>query len=102
MCIFDLIISVIIHRINANVRKFTFSPLFLFCIVNINSGNQRYWKTNISGSSSGPLHGKRIAIKDNIAVAGVPMMNGSHVMEGYVPEFDATVVTRVLDAGFIY
>ena len=45
------------------------------------------------------LAGKRVAIKDNICVAGVPMMNGSRVLEGYVPEVDATVVTRVLDAG---
>jgi amidase len=29
----------------------------------------------------------------------VPMMNGSRVLEGYVPDIDATVVTRVLDAG---
>ena len=27
------------------------------------------------------------------------MMNGSKLMEGYIPEFDATVVTRVLDEG---
>jgi amidase len=27
------------------------------------------------------------------------MMNGSVVLEGYVPEFDATIVTRILDAG---
>ena len=27
------------------------------------------------------------------------MMNGASVLEGYVPEFDATVVTRILDAG---
>ena len=26
-------------------------------------------------------------------------MNGSHVLEGYMPEIDATVVTRILDAG---
>ena len=59
----------------------------------------RYWKCNITGSDSGSLVGKRVAIKDNIAVAGVPMMNGSRVLEGYVPEFDATIVTRILDAG---
>ena len=45
------------------------------------------------------LAGERVAVKDNICVAGVPMMNGSRVLEGYVPEVDATVVTRVLDAG---
>ena len=32
-------------------------------------------------------------------VAGVPMMNGSRSLEGFVPIEDATVVTRVLDAG---
>ncbi len=39
------------------------------------------------------------ALKDNVLVAGVPMMNGSSFMDGYVPELDATVVTRLLDAG---
>ena len=58
-----------------------------------------YWKTNIKGSGKGVLAGKTVAIKDNICVAGVPMMNGSRVLEGYVPEIDATVVTRVLEAG---
>ena len=27
------------------------------------------------------------------------MMNGSRLMEGYIPDVDATVVTRILDAG---
>ena len=58
-----------------------------------------YWKCMIRGSGDGPLAGKRVAIKDNVCVAGVPMMNGTAVLEGYVPEADATVVTRILDAG---
>src|ERR671933_341899 len=58
-----------------------------------------YWKCSIKGADSGPLSGKRIAIKDNICVAGIPMMNGSATVQGYTPEFDATVVTRILDAG---
>jgi len=58
-----------------------------------------YVKTEIAGSSRGKLKGKTVAIKDNISVAGVPMMNGASVLEGYVPELDATVVTRILDAG---
>ena len=58
-----------------------------------------YWRTEITGASSGPLKGKTLAIKDNVCVAGVPMMNGSSVLEGYVPDIDATVVTRILDAG---
>lgn len=53
----------------------------------------------IRGAKRGKLLGKRIAVKDNIAVAGVPLMNGCHALEGYVPDFDATVVTRILDQG---
>ena len=58
-----------------------------------------YWKTNIKTGGEGLLSGKKVAIKDNICVAGVPMMNGSALLEGYVPELDATVVTRILEAG---
>ena len=58
-----------------------------------------YWRGSIKGEGKGPLTGKTVAIKDNICVAGVPMMNGSSVLEGYTPEADATVVTRILQAG---
>ena len=58
-----------------------------------------YWKTNIQTGAEGLLSGKKVAIKDNICVSGVPMMNGSVLLEGYVPELDATVVTRILEAG---
>ena len=58
-----------------------------------------YWRTEIVGAPEGPLAGKTAAIKDNVCVAGVPMMNGTSVLEGYVPDVDATVVTRILDAG---
>jgi amidase len=58
-----------------------------------------YWRTEVEGASSGILSGKTVAIKDNVCVAGVPMMNGASVLEGYAPEIDATIVTRILDAG---
>ncbi len=58
-----------------------------------------YVRCSIKGGSGGVLVGKRVAIKDNVCVAGLPMMNGSSVLEGYVPQMDATVVTRILNAG---
>lgn len=58
-----------------------------------------YVKTEIKGATAGPLKDKTIAIKDAISVAGVPMMNGASSLEGFMPDEDATVVTRVLDAG---
>jgi amidase len=56
-------------------------------------------KSEVRGAASGPLAGKRIVLKDNICLAGVPMMNGASTLEGYVPDVDATLVTRILDAG---
>jgi amidase len=58
-----------------------------------------YVQTEIQEQPDGPLAGRRVAVKDNIEVAGVPMMNGSHTLEGFIPSRDATVVTRLLAAG---
>ncbi len=58
-----------------------------------------YVRTEIPGAPRGPLAGWRVAIKDNLLVAGVPLANGTDFLDGCVPEFDATVVTRLLDAG---
>lgn len=58
-----------------------------------------YVRTEITGATGGPLAGRSVAIKDNTAVAGVPMMNGSHTLAGFVPSRDATVVGRLLEAG---
>ena len=64
-----------------------------------NTHNAWYVRTDIKGASKGKLAGKTIAIKDNVCIAGVPMMNGASTLEGYVPNTDATIVTRILDAG---
>src|SRR5213596_1468783 len=64
-----------------------------------NRHNAWYRKTSVKGAPSGKLKGKRVAVKDNIMLAGVPMMNGASTLEGYIPDFDATIVTRILDAG---
>src|SRR4029450_9228959 len=64
-----------------------------------NKYNAWYYKSEVPGAPSGKLKGKRIALKDNVCLAGVPMMNGASSLEGYVPDVDATIVTRMLDAG---
>jgi amidase len=58
-----------------------------------------YVKTSIKGKASGKLAGKRVALKDNICVAGVSMMVGAAFLDGSVPDIDATIVTRILDEG---
>ena len=64
-----------------------------------NRFNAWYVKTTVRGAASGKLAGKTIVLKDNVCLAGVPMMNGASTLEGYVPDVDATIVTRILDAG---
>ena len=57
------------------------------------------WMCDIQGAPSGKLFGKTLAIKDNASVFGMPLLNGSRLMEGYIPDTDASVVARILDAG---
>ena len=64
-----------------------------------NSLNAWYVKTDIKGADKGVLEGRQVVLKDNICLAGVPMMNGASTLEGFIPDIDATVVTRILDAG---
>lgn len=56
-------------------------------------------KCDIQRRDTGPLAGYEIGVKDNIAVAGVPMTCGSPLLEEYIPHHDATVIERLLDAG---
>ena len=64
-----------------------------------NKYNAWYVKTEVKGASEGKLKGRQVVLKDNIMLAGVPMMNGAATLEGYMPDVDATVATRLLDAG---
>lgn len=45
------------------------------------------------------LAGLRLAVKDSMAIAGIPLTLGSSVMEGFVPDVDAVIVDRLLRAG---
>lgn len=64
-----------------------------------NPRNAWYVKTEIKGAPRGPLLGRSVALKDNVCLAGVPMMNGASTLKGYTPDIDATIVTRLLDSG---
>ena len=61
--------------------------------------NAWMWKCRIEGEAEGLLTGKTVSYKDHIAVAGIPMSFGSFALEGFIPDFDATVVNRVLKEG---
>lgn len=57
------------------------------------------WKCSIGGRDTGLLAGKTVSYKDHISVAGIPQVFTSQSLEGFIPDVDATVVTRVLAAG---
>ncbi len=48
-----------------------------------------------------PLAGVPIALKDNISYTDYPLTCGSHILEGYIPPYDATLVTRLIAAGAV-
>lgn len=58
------------------------------------------WKCNVrSKNPSGLLAGKRVALKDNVSLAGIPMTNGTPMMKDYTAKVDAEVAWRIIAAG---
>jgi amidase len=47
----------------------------------------------------GVLSGTRVAVKDAVAIAGIPLTCGSRILQGYVPGEDSVVADRLLRAG---
>jgi aspartyl-tRNA(Asn)/glutamyl-tRNA(Gln) amidotransferase subunit A len=54
-----------------------------------------------SGKDRGPLHGIPIALKDLYATKGIRTTCHSAVLENWIPDHDATTVTKLQDAGTI-
>ncbi|KAK2800737.1 hypothetical protein FQN51_005877 [Onygenales sp. PD_10] len=63
------------------------------------------WAYRFELSSNSPnsnlLQGKSVCLKDNICVAGVPCLLGTDTFRDWIPHTDATVVSRIIDAGGI-
>lgn len=53
------------------------------------------------GGYRGPLHGIPIALKDLFYTRGLRTTAGSRILRDFVPDEDATVVTRLRDAGAV-
>ncbi|MFF7993203.1 Asp-tRNA(Asn)/Glu-tRNA(Gln) amidotransferase subunit GatA [Kitasatospora xanthocidica] len=53
------------------------------------------------GEELGPLAGVPLALKDVFTTKGVPTTCGSKMLEGWIPPYDATLTTRLKDAGVV-
>jgi aspartyl-tRNA(Asn)/glutamyl-tRNA(Gln) amidotransferase subunit A len=54
-----------------------------------------------AGLDPGRLAGVPVAIKDNLCQRGVPTTCASKILEGWKPPYDATVITRLAEAGAV-
>lgn len=52
-----------------------------------------------AGKSLSRLAGVPIAVKDNMVTRGVPTTAASHILQGWLPPYDATVVLKLKAAG---
>ncbi len=53
------------------------------------------------GQDRGPFHGVPVALKDLFYTKGVPTTAGSKVYQNFLPEYNATVVEKLLAAGAV-
>lgn len=54
-----------------------------------------------AGRYRGPLHGVPVGVKDLCYTRGVRTMAGTKIFADFVPDFDATVVARLIEAGAV-
>src|SRR5881409_1048019 len=54
-----------------------------------------------AGAPRSALDGVPVALKDILCTRGVPTTCGSKILESFVPPYDATVVSRLKDAGAV-
>ena len=74
-------------------------------VININANvlaeADRLDQERAEGRVRGPLHGIPVALKDNVHTTHIPTTGGALAFEGFVPPYEATMVTNLREAGAI-
>lgn len=85
-----------IERLNPTLRAYT-RVLAESALADAKRAEQEIGR----GQHRGPLHGVPIGIKDLCFTAGVPTTASMTIYQDFVPTYDATVVSRLRDAGAV-
>jgi aspartyl-tRNA(Asn)/glutamyl-tRNA(Gln) amidotransferase subunit A len=75
--------------------------LHAFLHVDEDAALERARRLDRDAARAGRLHGVPIALKDNLAVRGMPATAGSRALEGYRPPYTATVVEALEREGAV-
>lgn len=60
------------------------------------------WRKNPAGGQPAAVAGLPLAIKDVLCVAGLPATAGSRMLQGFIPPYDATAISRLRAAGAVF
>ncbi len=85
-----------ISRRDAEIRAFNF-----VCDESARRDAERVDALVAKGADPGPLAGVPIVLKDNICTRGIPTTCSSRILEGWIPPYDATVVSVLREAGAV-
>ena len=55
----------------------------------------------VAGRYRGPMHGIPLAVKDQVYTKGILTTGGSTILKNFVPNEDATVITKLNEAGAV-
>lgn len=77
------------------------SQIHAYLSINPQAIKQAEESDSLPKNPNKPLAGVPIAIKDNFLTRGIPTTASSKVLDGYMPHYESTVTTRLLEAGAI-
>ncbi|WP_367300634.1 Asp-tRNA(Asn)/Glu-tRNA(Gln) amidotransferase subunit GatA [Leuconostoc carnosum] len=83
-----------------NIEK-TDDQLNAFIMTNAQEAMKKASEIDEKGEFAHVLSGLPVALKDNLSTKGIPTTGASHILEGFKPVYDATVVDKLQNAGAI-
>jgi aspartyl-tRNA(Asn)/glutamyl-tRNA(Gln) amidotransferase subunit A len=95
-----------VELLEAVIRRASLTEADLHCYLTIDhhgaqQAAEESDRRGASGARRGPLDGIPLALKDNLCTRGLETTCSSQILSGYRPPYDATVVTRLREAGAV-